>query len=64
VGKKHFDKKLHATLLSEGVETPAKLDLSVSFFVRNFGVFTFYRVDITGKINLRNLFGVLSQHHQ
>jgi hypothetical protein len=29
-GKKQFDKKLHATLLSEGVETPSKLHLSVS----------------------------------
>ncbi|XP_028403187.1 kinesin-like protein KIN-5A [Dendronephthya gigantea] len=29
-GKKQFDKKLHATLLSEGVESPAKMDLSKS----------------------------------
>lgn len=30
--KKQFDKKLHATLVSEGVETPGKLGSTVSSF--------------------------------
>ena len=61
-GKKQFDKKLHATLQSEGVETPSKLDLYVSLIFINL-----LHLLIEVSLNVRNegkyvKFNIKSQH--